>query len=481
MTYFIKISLLFVLIYKGLDFHCLMAKENHYTFSFQNAEEEVWKQVTNENTLDAYQRYTIEYPDGKYSYEAVEKIVMLRDENAWKDALEKNTSSAYRKYLSFYPRGLHVEEAKAASRKLANNTKTSSTTSSNNSRGNDRTNTATTPSNSNSSPTNSVVNNPPPATERPKAQPKQPTPTPVKPAVDPEEELWKIAVQTGTEESYKNYLTTYPSGKYIENAVPRVPMEFDLQRSNAVDSVFVLNIKYAEQPVTIQKVEIPREMLAYTPAEEPSSLTMDTLFDGTLVNQYKWNKGRFSADITSLDPITTEIILTLGREQKYELLLSDDRNNIKSVELEGALSPLELLGVIGYETENDTLFLTIRGGKPDYYVRIVELGKDVNDFLHEEILKPDRYDNTWYLAKPNLIRENKIPSGNYDVYVVDSRKLESIKYTRSVAFGTGHLISNMEFRKFLLFPLAILVLLILVRWLRSTRNASGSRYRKFKF
>jgi len=447
---------------------------------FQTTEDEVWKQVTAENTVDAYQRYMFEFPEGTYIDAAIDKIVVLRDENAWKEAVAQNTSSSYRKYLKIYPRGLHVEEAKAASRRLSGPTESSNTVASN-SRGNDRPVRTERPASN--PPREESVTQPEVVTERPAPKTES---TPAKkaepePAVDPEEEMWRSAVQTGTELAYKNYLSTYPNGKYVEQAIPKVPMELDLQRSNAVDSVFVLTVKYAEQPVQVRKAEIPREFLSYTPAEIPESVSKDTLSDGTLVNQYQWPEGRFHADVTSIDPVNTEIILTLGREQKYEVLLADVRNNTRKVELEGALAPLELLGVLGYEPENDTLFLTIRGGKPDYYVRIVELGKEVNDFVHEEVLKPDRYDNTWYLAKQDLIRENKITSGNYDVYVVDSRKLESIKYTRSVAFGTGHLISNMEFRKFLIFPLGILVILLLVRWVRSSRNSSGSRYRKFKF
>ncbi len=447
---------------------------------FQTTEDEVWKQVTAENTVDSYQRYMFEFPEGKYIDVAIEKIVVLRDENAWKEAVAQNTSSSYRKYLKIYPRGLHVEAAKAASRRLASPTESSNTVASN-SRGSNQ---PVRNERQASNPTkNKSVEQPEVVIKRPIAE-TEPAPAKrvePKPVLDPEEEKWRSTMQTGTELAYKNYLSTYPNGKYVEQAIPKVPMELDLQRSNAVDSVFVLTVKYAEQPVQVRKVEIPRELLSYTPAEKPESVANDTLSDGTLVNQYQWLEGRFNADVTSIDPVNTEIILTLGREQKYEVLLADVRNNTRKVELEGALSPLELLGVLGYEPENDTLFLTIRGGKPDYYVRIVELGKEVNDFVHEEILKPDRYDHTWYLAKQDLIRENKITSGNYEVYVVDSRKLESIKYTRSIAFGTGHLISNMEFRKFLIFPLGILVILLLVRWVRSSRNSSGSRYRKFKF
>jgi len=453
-------------------------------YLFQTQEDETWEQIQAENTEEAYMRYTIEYPEGKYIEQAQEQIINLRDDNFWETVLEDNTSASYRRYMKIYPRGRHLAEAKE---KLGLNNSPpeespftdggSSTVAENRPRGNE--NRPSSPPVA-EAPTRKPVETEPAPNETVIAEPK-PADTEPKPAIDPEEALWSEARKTGTEVSYRNYLTEYPNGKYVNDAIGRVPMELDMLRSNTADSVFVLTIKYAERPVSVKRVELLGDTMRYFPEESPETVSSSELLDGTIIKEYKWGAGRFSADVTPVNPITTEMIITLGTEREYRMYIEDVDGNQREVNLAGGVSALELLGVLGYEPDNDTLFLTIRGGQPEYYARIVDMGQDVNNYLHEEILKPDIYENTWYLAKSNLIKENKIPSGNYDVYVLDSRKLESVKYTRSVTFGTGHLVSNLEFRKFLLIPLGLLILVLVIRWIRKSNSQTRSRYRKFKF
>lgn len=77
---------------------------------------EIWReeekprfdQAKRENTLEAYDNYLREYPNGKY----VSQIRRLREYPVFKRAERENTLEAYHRYLSEYPKGEYAAQAK---------------------------------------------------------------------------------------------------------------------------------------------------------------------------------------------------------------------------------------------------------------------------------------------------------------------------------------------------------------------------------
>ena len=427
-------------------------------FVQQVNESEYWELVLKENSLDGYQRYMLEYPDGAHYDEAVEKVVVLRDEKAWQNALSENSPAAFSRYLKIYPRGIHVEDARKKLN-LSNPPK--------NTRG-------------------SLAENPSPPTKKPSTKPTNPPP-PVenKPAVDPEESLWSNAVQSGNSDLYKQYLNTYPSGKHKQKALENIPMEFSLTRSDSVDSMFFLTVKFAKKPVNIIEAEMPLEGLRYIP-ENPGSDGRSTRpkrrgRKGEETRYFFWPEGELTAFISDEDELSTEMVITVGSKNKYQLKLRDASDDSWEIELESSLPNLELLGVVGVDGNMDTAFFTIKGGVPEYFVRMVKKGGDVNDYLYEAPLQKDRAANTWFLDKNQLVNTGMIPSGNYEVYVLDSRKLEHIKHIRPLTIGSGLLVSNMSIYTYLLIPVVLLIIWMFLNWSKKSKDPYRSRRDKFRF
>jgi hypothetical protein len=67
------------------------------------------------NTLEAYQAFLTEYPDGVNKAAAVERI----DNMEWTVAESENTAEAYEGYMSAHPDGRHLQDAQLAAPKLA--------------------------------------------------------------------------------------------------------------------------------------------------------------------------------------------------------------------------------------------------------------------------------------------------------------------------------------------------------------------------
>lgn len=63
------------------------------------------------NTIEAYENFLDENPDGKFSPEAQQQLSHLKQEKAWKDALDQYTIESINAYLSRYPGGTHRAEA----------------------------------------------------------------------------------------------------------------------------------------------------------------------------------------------------------------------------------------------------------------------------------------------------------------------------------------------------------------------------------
>ncbi len=67
------------------------------------------------NTVEAYEAFLAEYPDGVNKAAAVERL----DDLDWAATEAENTAAAYEAYLAKYPEGRHVTDAQLAAPKLA--------------------------------------------------------------------------------------------------------------------------------------------------------------------------------------------------------------------------------------------------------------------------------------------------------------------------------------------------------------------------
>lgn len=422
-------------------------------------EDEYWKLVLEENSLDAYQRYMLEFPEGSHYDEAVEKVVVLRDEQAWQNALTENTPASFSRYLKIYPRGIHVEDARKKLNleqpvKVAKNT-----------RGPSSENPPATP------PTEEAF----PAPAEPEVAPAEPQKT--------ERSSWQLAEESGNPDLFKQYLSDYPRGKNRKEAITRIPMEFSLTRSDSIDSMFFLTVRYAEKPVNIVTAEMPNQGLQYMPENPGTDGKITSRRRGRVGEETRyffWPEGDLTAFISDEDELSTEMVISVGSKNKYQLKLEDASRDSWNIELESSLPSLELLGVVGVDGTMDTAFFTIKGGIPDYYVRIVKKGKDVNDYIHEAPLGRDRAENTWYLDKSNLVNSGIVPSGNYEVYVLDSRKLEHIKYIRPLTIGSGLLVSNMNIYTYLLIPIVLLIIWMFLNWSKKSKYPYETRRDDFR-
>jgi len=447
---------------------CVTSFPNYLTarshvFFQEMSEEEYWERVVAENSLDGYQRYMIEFPDGSHYEDAVEKVVTLRDEQAWQNAVAENTSAAYSRYLKIYPRGIHVDDARKELNLLAPPPAKPATRGAN------------------------VVSAPAKEpSSRPSPSPPKPSPALANEPSEAEKEamVWETALQSGNPEFFKQYLQYYPEGRYKVEAISKIPMEFSLTRSDSIDTMFILTVKYAEKPVNITSAELPSQTLSYLPeAPGTDGLSTRSRRRNTLeeTRYFFWKEGDLTAFISEGDELTTEMVINVGNKDRYVLKLEDASGDSWNIELESKLPSLELLGVVGVDGTMDTAFFTLKGGVPEYYVRIVEEGEDVNNYLHEEILRKDRAENTWYLAKNDLVNTGTIPSGNYEVYVLDSRKLENIKYIRPLTIGSGLLVSNMNIYTYLLIPVVLLIIWMFLNWSKKSKDPYKSRRDTFRF
>lgn len=75
-----------------------------------------WQQTIQSNTLAAYRQYVRDYPNGDFSFTALERITQLEQEEgellAWQQTKATNTRQAYADFAASYPQSRYAEEAK---------------------------------------------------------------------------------------------------------------------------------------------------------------------------------------------------------------------------------------------------------------------------------------------------------------------------------------------------------------------------------
>jgi len=83
-----------------------------YVFHLKVSEEDLWKNVQQEDQVMAYENYLSYYPDGNYATQAKRRLLVLKEKEVWKSALSKDNETAYRDYLQKYAgNGKHLAEA----------------------------------------------------------------------------------------------------------------------------------------------------------------------------------------------------------------------------------------------------------------------------------------------------------------------------------------------------------------------------------
>ena len=70
-----------------------------------------WNKAEKRNTIQEYENFLKDFPNGNFSAVAQTKITEIKDEYVWHETLRENTLTAYKEYLKQFPEALHREEA----------------------------------------------------------------------------------------------------------------------------------------------------------------------------------------------------------------------------------------------------------------------------------------------------------------------------------------------------------------------------------
>ena len=77
----------------------------------KSADDEAWVKALETDTVEGYRAYLAAFPNGRHKEDA-QRLINEFDEEAWKLADERNTIAGYEDYLESWPEGLHVTEAR---------------------------------------------------------------------------------------------------------------------------------------------------------------------------------------------------------------------------------------------------------------------------------------------------------------------------------------------------------------------------------
>lgn len=83
-----------------------------FIFYQKRSEEDIWKQLSQENTAAGYERYIEYFPEGIYFEQATELVHKLKEKDIWELTQKKDTYSAYEHYLQNYPGGKYHKQAR---------------------------------------------------------------------------------------------------------------------------------------------------------------------------------------------------------------------------------------------------------------------------------------------------------------------------------------------------------------------------------
>jgi len=177
----------------------------------RSSDDEAWIKALEKDTLEGYREYLTLFPEGKHKDEAQEQIDVY-DNKAWNIAEQRDTISGYEDYLEAWPEGLHaskalerIAEKKAAAEAIAKD-----------------------------------------AAERAKQD-----------AAD-----WDAAALTNTVDSYGRYLTKQPRGKWVDEAQKRIAQ---IKADQAVAAASAADRQAWEQAKTANRAESYQQYLTSFP------------------------------------------------------------------------------------------------------------------------------------------------------------------------------------------------------------------------
>ena len=101
----------------GSSFLFMAKKEVAEELDTKNAKQraadlKAWQTAQANNSIDGYENYISQYPNGLFLSQARAAIVKIADQNEWAIAQALNTELSYNQYLSQYPNGQFAEAAK---------------------------------------------------------------------------------------------------------------------------------------------------------------------------------------------------------------------------------------------------------------------------------------------------------------------------------------------------------------------------------
>ena len=189
----------------------------------KSADDEAWVKALETDTVEGYRAYLAAFPNGRHKEDA-QRLINEFDEEAWKLADERDTIQGYEDYLESWPEGLHVTEAKEriakikadeegrrknaaeAARQEAAAWKTAAQTN-------------TIPSYEgylSKYPTGKNASEAQTRIDRLRAEDAR------KQAAAADKAAWNAAVATGTADAYQQYMTSFPQGAHVPEAIAKL-------------------------------------------------------------------------------------------------------------------------------------------------------------------------------------------------------------------------------------------------------------------
>ena len=85
-----------------------------FVFHLKVDEQDLWNNVVQENSIEAFENYLSYYPEGSFVVSAKRKLLALREEGVWNSAKAKDNETAYRDYMQKYAgTGKYLMEAQS--------------------------------------------------------------------------------------------------------------------------------------------------------------------------------------------------------------------------------------------------------------------------------------------------------------------------------------------------------------------------------
>lgn len=182
-----------------------------------------WVKALEIDTVEGYRNYIENFPNGRHVEDA-QRLINEFDEAAWKLADERNTIAGYEDYLESWPEGLHVTEAKERIAKIKAEEEARRKNAAEAARQEAaawqkaaQANTipayegylATYPAGKNASEAQSRI-------DRLRAE------EAARQAAAADDAAWQAALATNTADAFQQYLTSYPQGQHVPEAIAKL-------------------------------------------------------------------------------------------------------------------------------------------------------------------------------------------------------------------------------------------------------------------